>query len=91
MVSFPLSMLRIFLRLIYLYFNMKHKIFNNKTKTYTFNYMIYTDGYGTSVQFIEEEQLEKIVKNIVNEIIEVSSQNIHNEKKKRKILNKNRR
>ena len=40
-------------------FNMKHKIFNNKTKTYTFNYMIYTDGYGTSVQFIEEEQLEK--------------------------------
>jgi hypothetical protein len=38
---------------------MKHKIFNNKTKTYTFNYMIYTDGYGTSVQFIEEKQLEK--------------------------------
>jgi len=50
-------------------FNMKHKIFNNKTKTYTFNYMIYTDGYGTSIQFIEEAQLEKenIKKNLMKQ------------------------
>ena len=41
-------------------FKLNHKIFKPKCKKqYVFNHMIYTDGYGVSVQFINKNNIEK--------------------------------
>jgi len=41
-------------------FKLNHKIFKPKCKKqYVFNHMIYTDGYGISVQFINKNNVEK--------------------------------
>ena len=40
------------------YFNLNHNIFRNKKEQkYSFDYMIYTDCVGTSIQFIENNKL----------------------------------
>jgi len=41
-------------------FKLNHKIFKSKCKKqYIFNHMIYTDGYGVSIQFINKNNIEK--------------------------------
>ena len=66
------------------YFNMEHKIFKNKLNKYTFNYIIYTDCIGVSVNFIELNKLKKqnITKEKMKEGRKNAKQNKNNIKSK---------
>ena len=54
--------------------NLKHKIFKNKSNKYTFDFMLSTDGYATSLLFIDnKEQIIQTNKKIVLKKIKADS------------------